>query len=87
MKFIHICEVCGKTEILDSEEAFEKGWDYPPKMGKFGIVSPRTCGNCSIEKTVWWQLALEGKKPQDLTEEKKKVIQRILSEPESITPK
>lgn len=32
-KLIHICEVCGKTEILTPEEAFNDGWDYPPRMG------------------------------------------------------
>ena len=32
-KLIHICEVCGKTEILTPEEAFNEGWDYPPRMG------------------------------------------------------
>lgn len=31
MKLIHICEVCGKKEILTPEEAFEQGWDYPQK--------------------------------------------------------
>lgn len=34
-KLIHICEVCGKTEILTPEEAFNDGWDYPPRMGGF----------------------------------------------------
>ena len=28
-KLIHICEVCGKTEIMTPEEAFNDGWDYP----------------------------------------------------------
>ena len=32
-KLMHICEVCGKTEILTSEESFNAGWDYPPRMG------------------------------------------------------
>ena len=45
-KLIHICEVCGKTETLTPEEAFNEGWDYPPRMGGFGIVGPRTCGDC-----------------------------------------
>ena len=26
-KLIHICEVCGKTEILTPEEAVNEGWD------------------------------------------------------------
>ena len=45
-KLIHICEVCGKTEMLTPAEAFSDGWDYPPRMGGFGIVGPRTCGDC-----------------------------------------
>ena len=39
---LHICEVCGRTEVLTPQEAFDKGWDYPPMMGSFGVVSPRT---------------------------------------------
>ena len=35
---IHICEVCGKTEILTPDEAFNDGWDYPPRMGGFIIM-------------------------------------------------
>ena len=37
-KLIHICEVCGKTEMLTPAEAFNDGWDYPPRMGGFGIA-------------------------------------------------
>ena len=51
-KLIHICEVCGKTEILTPEEAFNEDWDYPQRMGGFGIVGPRTCGDCPIYRTV-----------------------------------
>ena len=29
----HICEVCGCEEVLDSDEAFELGWDYPLEWG------------------------------------------------------
>lgn len=25
----HICEVCEKSEIIDSDLAFDKGWEYP----------------------------------------------------------
>ena len=39
----YICEVCGKVKILTTDEAFEKGWDHPPFIGEFGVVSPRTC--------------------------------------------
>lgn len=24
----HICEVCEKSEIIDSDLAFDKGWEY-----------------------------------------------------------
>ena len=30
-KLIHICEVCGKAKIMTPEEAFNEGWDYPPR--------------------------------------------------------
>lgn len=25
----HICEVCGKIEVIDSDLAFDEGWEYP----------------------------------------------------------
>ncbi len=85
-KLIHICEVCGKTEIMTSDEAFEKGWDYPPRMGAFGVVSPRTCGNCTINLTAWWALVSEKKSFHELAPEQKENIKRIQAEPESIMP-
>ncbi len=85
-KLIHICEVCGKTEIMTSDKAFEKGWDYPPRMGAFGIVSPRTCGDCEINLTAWWALVGEKKSFNELSPAQKKTIQRIQGEPESIMP-
>ncbi len=86
-KLIHICEVCGKAKIMTPEEAFNEGWDYPPKMGSFGIVSPRKCGNCGIEQTLWWALQSGNvQSPEDLTVEQKTVLARIQNEPESITP-
>ena len=80
----HVCEVCGRTEILTPQEAFDEGWDYPPRMGSFGIVSPRTCPDCSMMDTAWAALTLEGKSPDELTERQKQTILRIVSEPESI---
>ena len=50
---LHICEVCGRTEVLTPQEAFDEGWDYPPMMGSFGVVSPRTCPNCLMVDTAW----------------------------------
>ena len=57
----HICEVCGRTENLTPQEAFDEGWDYPPRMGSFGIVSPRTCPDCSMMDTAWAALTLEAR--------------------------
>lgn len=84
MKLRHICEVCGKEEVLTPEEAFEEGWDYPPKMGMFGVVSPRTCGDCAMVDTIWWKLTYQNVKPEDLSDEDKLTLSRILSEPASI---
>lgn len=81
-KLIHICEVCGKSEILTSEGGYNKSWDYPPKMGTFKVVSPRTCGNCSIKDTLWWAICCEGKKPEELTKKQLDTLERIGQEPE-----
>ena len=86
MKLVHICESCGKTETLTPEEAFEQGWDYPPNMGVFGILSPRTCGDCGIDKTLWWRITVDKKKPTDFTEDELNFVERVLGEPVSITP-
>lgn len=86
MKLKHICEVCGKEDTIDSEEAFELGWDYPPRMGKFKVLSPRTCPNCTIEKTVWWALAMETKPLEDLSQKQIDTLVRIQNEPLSIMP-
>ncbi len=86
-KLIHICEVCGKTKIMTSEQAFNEGWDYPPRMGMFGIVSPRTCGDCSMMDTLW--MALQSGKIKgvdDMTVDQRVVLARIQNEPASITP-
>lgn len=58
MKLRYTCENCGRVEIYDDpEEAFQAGWDYPPRMGQFGVIGPRTCPNCAINTTLWWKLA------------------------------
>ncbi len=86
-KLIHICEVCGKAKIMTSEEAFNEGWDYPPRMGTFGIVSPRTCGDCSIMDTLWMALiSRKIKSIEDMTPEQRIVLNRIQNEPDSIIP-
>ncbi len=87
MKLIHICEVCGKTKIMTPEQAFEEGWDYPPKMGAFGIVSPRTCGNCNMRDTLWMAIQTGRIKGiEDMTPEQRIVLNRIINEPASIQP-
>ncbi|MCR4708201.1 MAG: hypothetical protein K5746_09695 [Clostridiales bacterium] len=85
-KYRHICEVCGRTEVLTPEEAFEAGWDYPPRMGAFGILSPRTCPHCSMMDTVWAALVLRQEDPDALTDDQKMTLLRIVNEPGSIMP-
>ena len=84
MKLRHVCEVCGKEEVLTPDEAFEKGWDYPPRMGMFGVLSPRTCGDCAMVDTTWWKLMYQNVKPEDLSDKDKLTLSRILNEPASI---
>ncbi len=84
---LHICEVCGKTEVLTPKEAYDQGWDYPPMMGRYGVLSPRTCPNCSMMDTVWAALMLLGKKPEDFSEKQQQTILRIVSEPDNIRVK
>jgi len=78
--FLHWCEVCGKRELLSSAEAYEAGWDFPPRMGAWGVISPRTCPNCTIEKTLWWALAMEKAEPKDLKEHQRAVFEPIVGE-------
>lgn len=84
-KLRHVCEVCGRTEILRPAEAFAAGWDYPPRQGTFGIVGPRTCGSCPMSETVWAALMLHGRSREDLTAAQLDALARILAEPMSIT--
>ena len=80
----HICEVCGVEEILTPGDAFDLGWDYPPRMGQFGIVGPRCCPRCPNVKTVWWALAIDGYTEDMLTEAQRATVSRIAGEPQSI---
>jgi|GEM_PF-3445179 len=34
----HICEACGAEELLTSEQGYDEGWDYPPKMAAFKVI-------------------------------------------------
>lgn len=86
MRLKHICEVCGCEEVLDSDEAFELGWDYPPRSCSFGMVAARTCPKCSIDGTLWWALAMEGISIDKLSEKQAQTLSRIRNEPLSIMP-
>lgn len=46
--FLHSCEGCGTTELLTAEQAFQAGWDFPPRSGAWGVVRPRTCSKCPM---------------------------------------
>lgn len=76
----YICEVCDKQEDLTEEEAYQSGWDYPPFMGAWGILTPRTCPNCTIEKTAYWAVITEG--TQNLSERHRATIHRVIKEAE-----
>ncbi len=82
-KYRYVCEVCGRVEILTQDEAYQTGWDYPPFMGKYGVVSPRTCSDCPITENAWMAL-MTNKKYDELTERQKETIQRILGEPDNM---
>ena len=84
MRLRHICEVCGREETLTPGEAFDAGWDYPPWIGSFGTLSPRTCPDCPLLSTVWAAVALNGHTVDMLTDAQHAVIARIAGEPESI---
>lgn len=71
------CEVCETTELLTPEEAYQAGWDYPPKMGEWGVISPRTCGGCGIDRTLWWALQnneLDTKDPLGWPEHRRRAL-------------
>lgn len=80
----HICEACGKDEVLTADEGFQAGWDYPPAMGVFGVLSPRTCGDCGIDSTLWWRLTTGVTTAATLTEADHTLLERVAQEPESI---
>ncbi len=86
--FWHYCEVCGKKEYITDKEAFDSGWDYPPKMGFFRMLGPRTCGNCQMEDTLFWKIQTSPKLPivneAKLNENELATWRRIKGEPESL---
>ncbi len=88
--FWHYCEVCGKKEFITAQEAFDSGWDYPPNMGHFGLLGPRTCGGCLLKDTLFWRVNTDKKIPLPiviegaLTPEELVTWERIKGEPESL---
>ena len=86
--FWHYCEVCGRKEFITAEDAFNKGWDYPPQTGVFGLLGPRTCGNCTMADTLYMKINAPGRLPivlrDELTPEELITWRRIKSEPESL---
>lgn len=75
-----LCEVCGRHETLPINVAHTQGWDYPPFIGVYGVISPRTCPDCPMDKTLWWALVGEHKRPVDLTNEQIVTMNRIMNE-------
>ncbi len=84
MKCRYICEVCERIEVMTPEDAYREGWDYPPYMGDYGVVSPRLCPGCTIMKTAWAAIMFEKKGFTDLTEKQKMTIFRIKGEPQNM---
>lgn len=78
--FVHWCEVCGKTEVLTSEDAYRKGWDFPPNMGAWGVISPRTCDTCPMDQTMWWVVQIDGYDAEQLSAHQREVAARIVAE-------
>ena len=85
--FWHYCEVCGTKIFCIAQEAFEAGWDYPPKIGTFGLLGPRTCGNCLLTDTLFFRVYQQENSiviERNLTEKEAQTWQRIKNEPESL---
>lgn len=88
--FWHCCEVCGTKVYCTAQEAFDAGWNYPPQIGSFGLLGPRTCGKCSMTGTLFFKvhqqeipIVIE----RTLTEKELQTWQRIKNEPESLLDK
>lgn len=76
-----LCEVCGREDNCTDAEAYSAGWDYPPFMGVWGIISPRTCPNCTIDKTAYWFLLSRSAEDQTpIPENHLTTIKRIMAE-------
>lgn len=86
--FWHYCEVCGKKAFITAQEAWTSGWDYPPKLGRFGLLGARTCGSCPLTGSLYWKIHTSGGLPVvcegNLTPEELVTWRRIKGEPESL---
>ena len=92
-RYWHICNGCGKRELLSSKEAFEQGWDYPgpdgiyktmPNYG-FGTIAPRTCGDCCIAMDkLYLALATKSELLEEVLREENETLERIQNEPWSL---
>ena len=76
----YLCEGCGKQEQHTEASAYGAGWDYPPFMGVWGVVSPRTCGDCGIESTAYWAILKGARSEEELGEKHWATVQRIQAE-------
>lgn len=88
--FWHYCEVCGKKEYMTAAQAHDAGWDYPPSIGHFSLLGPRTCGDCPIESTLYFKVMACKKYPLPvvipslLTPDEAVTWRRIRQEPDSL---
>ena len=73
-----------KTAGLTLEEAYESGWDYPPFMSTYGVISVRTCPDCHVMETAWAALMLRKVPCEELTDSQKEVVRRINGKPENM---
>ena len=88
-RYWHICNGCGKQELLSSKDAFGQGWDYPGPDGVyksalnygFGMIAPRTCGNCGISSD---ELYLGLVMQEEIGNHRRDMIERIQNEPWSL---
>lgn len=77
---LYVCETCDAELDATPEEAYSAGWDYPPFMGAWGVVSPRTCGGCLIDTTLWWALMVDKKTVEELSDRHAATLKRIQEE-------
>ncbi len=81
-----LCNVRHPRKLTTIQIRDGKDRPYPPILGAYGLVSPRTCPDCGMEKTVWAELTLRQKAPEDLSEKQYQALMRILHEPDSLLP-